>query len=93
MLATVINRHLKIPSPSGPDGREPDALRIARDIVSHLPSRRLFYGYQDSEAKTGPDPRYPAEEIYGIVPRDPRFQYDVREVIARIVDGSDRKWP
>jgi 3-methylcrotonyl-CoA carboxylase beta subunit len=65
------------------------ALRIARDIVSHLPSRRLFYEYQGSEAKTCLEPRYPAEEIYGIVPRDPRFQYDVREVIARIVDGSE----
>ena len=31
----------------------------------------------------------PTEELYGIIPSDPRRQFDVREVIARIVDGSD----
>jgi 3-methylcrotonyl-CoA carboxylase beta subunit len=65
------------------------ALRIARDIVSHLPSRPTLQEIKGSEPKTCLDPRYPVEEIYGIVPRDPRFQYDVREVIARIVDDSD----
>ncbi len=35
------------------------------------------------------EPRYPAEELYGIVPADPRKPFDVREIIARIVDGSD----
>ena len=35
------------------------------------------------------EPLYPAEELYGIVPADPRKPYDVREVIARIVDGSE----
>jgi 3-methylcrotonyl-CoA carboxylase beta subunit len=35
------------------------------------------------------DPEYPAEDIYGIVSREYRFPYDVREVIARIVDGSE----
>jgi acetyl-CoA carboxylase carboxyltransferase component len=34
------------------------------------------------------EPLYEPEEIYGIVPQDPRQSYDVREVIARIVDGS-----
>lgn len=34
-------------------------------------------------------PRYPAEELLGIVPADEREPYDVREIIARIVDGSD----
>ena len=61
------------------------ALAIARDIVAQLPS----------PCKTGQDrspvtrPKYPAEEIYGLVPADPRQQYDVREVIARIVDASE----
>ena len=32
---------------------------------------------------------YPAEELYGIVPADPRTPYDVRDVIARLVDGSE----
>jgi len=35
------------------------------------------------------DPAYPAEELYGVLPRDARTPYDVREVIARLVDGSD----
>ncbi|MBK7001061.1 MAG: acyl-CoA carboxylase subunit beta [Rhodoferax sp.] len=35
------------------------------------------------------DPRYPAEELLGIVPADEREPYDVREIIARIVDASD----
>ena len=35
------------------------------------------------------EPRYPAAEIYGVLPRDTRTPYDVREVIARLVDGSD----
>ena len=34
------------------------------------------------------EPLYDPEELYGIVPQDPRQSYDVREVIARIVDGS-----
>ncbi len=35
------------------------------------------------------EPRYPAEELLGIVPADEREPYDVREIIARIVDASD----
>jgi 3-methylcrotonyl-CoA carboxylase beta subunit len=34
-------------------------------------------------------PRYAAEDLYGVVPRDTRHPYDVREVIARLVDGSE----
>jgi 3-methylcrotonyl-CoA carboxylase beta subunit len=47
-------------------------------------------------ANRGPDiaegprpPKYDAEELYGIIPDDVRAPYDVREVIARIVDGSE----
>ena len=43
----------------------------------------------DLELRPPREPLYPAEEIYGIVPADPRTPYDVREVIARIVDGSE----
>src|SRR5262245_23704548 len=35
------------------------------------------------------EPLYPAEELYGIVPADTRKPFDVREIIARIVDGSE----
>ena len=34
-------------------------------------------------------PRYPAEELYGVIPVDTRKPFDVREIIARIVDGSE----
>ena len=61
------------------------ALSLARDIVRHL--------NRDGRSRVEPsaikDPLYPAEEIYGIVPRGLRYIYNVREVIARIVDGSE----
>ena len=61
------------------------ALRIARDIVANLNVKRdLSVARRDSV-----DPEYPAEEIYGIVSREYRYPYDVREVIARIVDASE----
>ncbi len=34
-------------------------------------------------------PKYAAEELYGLIPRDVRAPYEVREVIARLVDGSE----
>lgn len=61
------------------------ALSIARDIIDNLNvTREPFAGRRKSQ-----DPAYPADEIYGIVSREYRFQYDVREVIARIVDASE----
>jgi 3-methylcrotonyl-CoA carboxylase beta subunit len=61
------------------------ALSIARDIVANLNFRR-----DNSALRRDPvDPKYEAEDIYGIVSRAFRFPYDIREVIARIVDGSD----
>jgi 3-methylcrotonyl-CoA carboxylase beta subunit len=59
------------------------ALAIVRSIVSHLdaPHKPAF-----SEAAP---PRYAAEELYGIIPQDVRAPYDVREIIARLVDGSE----
>ena len=61
------------------------ALSLARDIVRHL-NRDGGARVEPSAAK---DPLYPAEEIYGIVPRGLRYIYNVREIIARIVDGSE----
>jgi 3-methylcrotonyl-CoA carboxylase beta subunit len=61
------------------------ALQIARDIIADLDPPFT----QTLAVKTPEDPLYPIEELYGIVPRDPRVQYDAREVIARIVDGSN----
>ena len=62
-----------------------DALRIARDIVANLNFDRELSATRAKPA----DPAYPAEDIYGIVSREYRYPYDVREVIARIVDASE----
>jgi 3-methylcrotonyl-CoA carboxylase beta subunit len=62
-----------------------DALRIARSIFENLGARKPV----DAVAQETPeDPYYDAQELYGIIPTDTRKPYDVREVIARIVDGS-----
>jgi 3-methylcrotonyl-CoA carboxylase beta subunit len=60
------------------------ALELARNIVGNL-NRRKCPGVALRESV---EPLYDAEEIYGIVPADPRAAYDVREIIARIADGS-----
>jgi 3-methylcrotonyl-CoA carboxylase beta subunit len=61
------------------------ALTIVRDIVSTLQPQNDA----DIELREPRPPRYDAEELYGIVPRDVRSPYDVHEVIARIVDASE----
>ncbi|MEW6055814.1 MAG: carboxyl transferase domain-containing protein [Bdellovibrionota bacterium] len=64
------------------------ALSIARDIVFHL-NRQRPEGFGSLAERQAPeDPTYDPEEILGLVPAETRFQYDIREVIARIVDGS-----
>jgi 3-methylcrotonyl-CoA carboxylase beta subunit len=60
------------------------ALKLARRAVSRL-NRVKPVGLDISEAR---EPLYEANEIYGIVPRDARQPFDVREIIARIVDAS-----
>jgi 3-methylcrotonyl-CoA carboxylase beta subunit len=61
------------------------ALTIVRDIVSHLPADRT----PDLALLDPRPPKFAPEELYGIVPEDVRAPYDVHEVIARIVDGSE----
>lgn len=61
-----------------------DALSIVRDIVSTLqPAPDVDLNVREPEA-----PKFDPQELYGIIPQDVRAPYDVREVIARIVDGS-----
>jgi 3-methylcrotonyl-CoA carboxylase beta subunit len=60
------------------------ALAIARRVVSHL-NRARPAGPPLAESE---EPLYDPEEIYGILPQDTRKPYDVREIVARIVDGS-----
>lgn len=61
------------------------ALTIVRDIVSHLGTDTGF----EVALKDPRPPKYDPEELYGIIPGDVRAPYDVHEVIARIVDGSE----
>ena len=61
------------------------ALSLVRRIVANLNYRKQV----DLEVREPREPLYPAEEIYGVIPADPRKPYDVREVIARLVDGSE----
>jgi acetyl-CoA carboxylase carboxyltransferase component len=63
---------------------EDDALRIARGIVSHLHWPRRGPGPDPG----GEPPLYPAEELLGVAPVDVRVPFDVREILARVVDGS-----
>jgi acetyl-CoA carboxylase carboxyltransferase component len=64
---------------------EQDAIRIGRQIV-----RRLNWHKQGPTPKPDPaEPLYDAEDLLGIVPTDLKVPFDPREVIARIVDGSD----
>jgi geranyl-CoA carboxylase beta subunit len=63
-----------------------DALRIAREIMAALPWNERLPPLQRKAAK---EPRYDPDELAGVVPIDYRKPYDVREVIARLVDDSD----
>ncbi|KAB2379118.1 carboxyl transferase domain-containing protein [Actinomadura montaniterrae] len=60
------------------------ALRIVRDIVGTLGPREP----RPWDVAPSEEPAADPSELYGVVPPDPRTPYDVREVIARIVDGS-----
>jgi 3-methylcrotonyl-CoA carboxylase beta subunit len=61
------------------------ALTIVRDIVSTL-QPEPGAGLELREPRA---PLFGAEDLYGIIPEDVRAPYDVHEVIARIVDGSE----
>jgi acetyl-CoA carboxylase carboxyltransferase component len=61
------------------------ALAICREIVRNLDRAKPEPAW---EIETPEDPLHDPAELYGIVPADTRTLYDVREVIARLVDGS-----
>ena len=61
------------------------ALAIARRIVGNLNTSKQV----ELDVREPVEPRYPADGLYGVINADIRKPYDVREVIARIVDGSD----
>ena len=63
---------------------EPHALELTRSILAHLNTVKA----SQLAMQAAEDPVYDPEELLGVLPRDTRTPYDVREVIARLVDGS-----
>ena len=63
---------------------ELDGIRMCREVVAHLNWRK--WGPQPNPDFA--EPRYDAEDLLGLVAKDLRFPFDMRELIARIVDGS-----
>lgn len=61
------------------------ALAIVRSVVANL-HREMPLQWDTIEPRP---PQYDPRELYGIIPSDPRIGYDVREIIARLVDASD----
>ena len=61
------------------------ALALAREAVSRLNVKKVYSGALQAPAA----PKYAAEELYGVIPTDTRKPFDVREIIARIVDNSE----
>ncbi len=61
-----------------------DAIEIIRSVVKNL--NYIKHGALEMQASE--EPLYDPEEIYGIVPKNPQRPYDMREIIARVVDGS-----
>ena len=61
-----------------------DGIRTLREIVARLGWQRF-----EMPLREAPEPRYPAEDLLGLMPRDGRKPVDMREVIARLVDDSD----
>ena len=64
---------------------DPHALSITRRIIDQLNYRKTV----GLDVRPPREPLYPAGELYGVIPEDARKPYDVREVLARIVDGSE----
>ncbi len=60
------------------------AIEITRSIVKHLNKKKSV----QLKMQAIEEPFYKTEEIYGVLPSDSRIPFDIREVIARIVDGS-----
>ena len=61
-----------------------EALRIVRSIIESIPATKA----EPWERAESEEPHHDPEELYGLIPSDLRQSFDVREVVARIVDGS-----
>ena len=61
------------------------ALALARQAVARLNHRKVMH----AAVIPAREPLYDPKEIYGVIPQDTRKPYDVRDIIARVVDGSE----
>jgi 3-methylcrotonyl-CoA carboxylase beta subunit len=61
------------------------ALALARNVAKNLNKKKPF----QHDGLSPVAPKFEAKELYGVIPVDTRKPFDVREIIARIVDGSD----
>ncbi|MGA7281048.1 MAG: carboxyl transferase domain-containing protein [Acidimicrobiia bacterium] len=64
---------------------EHEAIRMGRDIVSHLNWRKQGYG----PTKDPRGPIHDIDQILGVIPADLRVPFDMREILGRVVDGSE----
>src|SRR5258706_269210 len=64
------------------------ALEMARRIVANLNYKNIDAGKHNILLQASCEPLFDANELYGIIPADQRYPFDVREVIIRLVDGS-----
>ena len=64
------------------------AIEILRGIVETLQRSNLHTNLSTLDVAPPEEPLYAADELYGVLPRSFKESYDVREIIARIVDGS-----
>ena len=63
---------------------EEEAFIITRNIIENLNYKKAVIDRVNTK-----DPLFPIDEIYGIIPKDTKKPFDVREIIARLVDGSE----
>ncbi len=67
---------------------EMDALAITRNIIENLNYKSLGAIAGDKREVLVEEPKYDIEDVYGILPHDTKKPFDIREIIARLVDGS-----
>lgn len=62
-----------------------DAIRLGRELTARLPFAKPLAGRRRAPLA----PRYDAEELLGVIPADPRRPFDIREIMARLLDDSE----
>lgn len=66
-----------------------DGIRIAREIMQSIPWNEQLKDSNVLQPNLYAEPKYSPEELIGVVPADSKQPYDVREILARIADGSE----